>query len=345
MKPATVRDLAVWDELVQANPDGGHIFQSKAWGEFKADYHWTPRYFMHEMGGRKLAVLYLVRQFSYFGELWWAPKGPGVASQEQLLEYLQTVKLPREAFMLRVNPVLTVGQVEDGVLRSAGLVRAKRDVQPDKATVLVDLNRSEDDILASFKQKARYNVRLAAKKGVEVMAVESTEKNLELMYKMMLETSERANYYMREKAYYLDYWRRLSKAKQGQLMFAVYDNEVLAGLFATYFGHKGWYKDGGSFRKHSEVMAPYLLQWETMRWLKKRGVKVYDLVGVPPVKDLNPNNKIYSLYQFKSGFNEEITEYIDAYDLPLSGAFREWNLVGERLVSKYYMTRKRELIY
>jgi lipid II:glycine glycyltransferase (peptidoglycan interpeptide bridge formation enzyme) len=345
MKSASVGQLANWDKFVLANPDGGHIYQSKAWGEFKADYHWIPRYYIYEINGRKLAVLYLVRKFSYFGELWWAPKGPGVANQTELLEYVSTIKLPPEAFMLRINPVLTVDSVDHDALTLAGLVKAKRDVQPDKSTVLVDLSRSEADIMSSFKQKTRYNVRLAAKKGVDVLAVESTVENLGLMYDMMHETSSRAKYYMREKAYYIDYWRRLTDAGQGQLMFAVYDNEVLAGLFAIYFGDKAWYKDGGSLKKHSNVMAPYLLQWEAMRWLKKKGVKTYDLVGVPAAKDISPDSKLYSLYQFKSGFNNEITEYINSYDLPLSGAFRDWNLLGERLVSKYYMMAKQELIY
>lgn len=345
MKPATVGELSAWDDLILDNPDGGHIFQGKVWGEFKADYNWVPRYYVHLIEGKKLPVLYLVRRFKYFGELWWAPKGPGVASQEQLLKYLQTVKLPPEVFMLRLNPVLPMGSVSHETLIKAGLVRAKRDVQPDKSTILVDLTPSEEEILASFKQKTRYNIRLAAKKGVEVLAVESTEKNLALMHAMMLETSSRARYYMREKDYYLDYWRRLSEAGEGQLLFAVYDNEVLAGVFATYFGKKGWYKDGGSFRKHSNVMAPYLLQWETMRWLKKNKIKSYDLVGVPAAKDLNPDSKLYSLYQFKSGFNEEVTDYINAYDLPLLSTFKPWNWFGERLVSSWYMKTKRELIY
>ncbi len=345
MRQATAEELARWDELVLANPDGGHVFQTRAWGEFKSGCGWKPQFMIHDLGGVQLAVMYLVRRFSYFGELWWVPKGPGVASQAQIASYVASLDLPKTAFMLRINPVLSVDGIDQPLFKSIGLMEAKRDVQPDKATILIDLSRNEEEILAAFKQKTRYNVRLAAKKGVVVEAVSATDENLELMYQLMHETSSRAQYYMRERSYYLNYWRKLSEVGHGQLMFASFEGELLAGLFATYFGQKGWYKDGGSFKKHPEVMAPYLLQWETMRWLRGRGVTVYDLVGVPSRRDLNPESKIYSLYQFKSGFNDEIIEYINSYDLPLSSKFSQWDAWGERLTSKYYMRIKRELLY
>ena len=64
------------------------------------------------------------------------------------------------------------------------------------------------------------------------------------------------------------------------------------------------------------MMAPHLLQWEVMRWLRARGVEAYDLVAVPPAAELNPAHPLFGLYRFKSGFSERITEYVGTWDLP-----------------------------
>ena len=58
------------------------------------------------------------------------------------------------------------------------------------------------------------------------------------------------------------------------------------------------------------MMAPHLLQWEVMRWLRARGVEAYDLVAVPPAAELSPAHPLFGLYRFKSGFSERITEYV-----------------------------------
>ena len=137
------------------------------------------------------------------------------------------------------------------------------------------------------------------------------------MYSLMASTRDRAGFTLRSKEYFSGYWRLHAAAGQGQLFFASLDGEVLAGVFATYIGSKAWYKDGGSTKEHQSVMAPHLLQWEVMRWLKSRGIDHYDLVAVPSAADLNPEHPLYGLYRFKSGFSDRITEFVGTWDLPI----------------------------
>jgi lipid II:glycine glycyltransferase (peptidoglycan interpeptide bridge formation enzyme) len=143
----------------------------------------------------------------------------------------------------------------------------------------------------------------------------------------------------------LDLWQRLAQAGRGQLFFARFEDQVLAGVFATYMGAKSWYKDGGSTREHSNVMAPYLLQWEVMRWLKGRGVTSYDLVGVTPPSQQGKGHILDSLEHFKSGFSQNVVEWIGTYDLPLSGKYKLWRSGGERLAVGYYAKVKHEFLY
>jgi lipid II:glycine glycyltransferase (peptidoglycan interpeptide bridge formation enzyme) len=152
----------------------------------------------------------------------------------------------------------------------------------------------------------------------------------------MQATQARAGFALRPRRYFEGYWRLQHANGQGAFFFAHLGDEVLAGCFVNHLGAKGWYKDGGSSRRQQQLMAPYLLQWEVMRWLRERGVRRYDLVAVPRPADLREDHPLYGLYRFKSGFNDHITEFVGTWDLPLrERRYAAWNAFGERLASQW----------
>jgi peptidoglycan pentaglycine glycine transferase (the first glycine) len=219
-------------------------------------------------------------------------------------------------------------------------------VQISRATIIVDLRPDESTLLASFKPKSRYNIRLAQRRGVIVKPVPLERESIDTMYALMASTRDRAGFTLRSKEYFSGYWRLHAAAGQGQLFFASLGDEVLAGVFATFIGTKAWYKDGGSTKEHSAVMAPHLLQWEVMRWLRARGVESYDLVAVPPAAELNPSHPLFGLYRFKSGFSERITEYVGTWDLPISRRrYAAWNAIAERAAHQWAYRVRHDLLY
>ncbi len=346
MRAATRNEIGRWDELVVANPDGGHILQTRAWGEFKRSWGWRPTYWIAEAGDREVAVLFLRRRVPGFGELWYAPKGPGVSDAVSLVTTLADREPMREAFMVKVEPEIEEARADMQAWRAAGLRKSPSDVQMSRATIIVDLDRDEDGLIASFKPKCRYNIRLAARRGVEVAPVEMTDANIATMYSLMAATRERAGFFLRSERYFRGYWELQAASGQAQLFFASWEGQVLAGVFATFLGSHGWYKDGGSIKEHSELMAPHLLQWEVMRWLRARGVRTYDLVAVPPSSQLSESHPLYGLYRFKSGFSETITEFVGTWDLPLRpGRYAAWQRWGERAAHTVNRRLHRDLLY
>ncbi len=340
LRPATEVEVARWDEMVAGNPDGGHFLQSKTWGDFKAGHRWQPKHFV--LDPDNLAVQILARK-TPFGEILYVPKGPGVSSPGQLEEFVQAIKKANPpAFGVRIEPELAHDAMSVDELRNLGLFPARQQVQ--KATIEVDLLPNEDEILAAFKSKTRYNIRLAGRKGVKVEAVEANAENRRIMYKLMTATRARAGYFLHSRPYFEDYWQRFEKAGQGQLLFAKFEGKVLAGIYLIKFGRKVYYKDGGSTREHSEVMAPYALQWEAMRWAKQQSAEVYDLWGVAPRGATG--HIMGSLDQFKSGFNEEVKEFIGTWDLVLNRrAYRAWARGGERVAVALAARLRREYYY
>ncbi|MBV9099704.1 MAG: peptidoglycan bridge formation glycyltransferase FemA/FemB family protein [Candidatus Dormibacteraeota bacterium] len=348
MRTASPAELARWDELVLANPDGGHILQTRAWGEFKRRHGWTPLYVVADDGGHELAMLVLRRRaLAAGGELWYLPKGPGVVDAAQLAAAIRQLRTAgSRVFGVKVEPEIGDSPVTVDALRQMGLRKSRRDVQITRATIIVDLAPDEDAILASFKPKTRYNIRLAARRGVSVEPAPATDANVDAMYELMAATRDRANFTLRPKDYFRGYWQLQEAAGQGQLFFARWEGTVLAGIYVTYLGAKGWYKDGGSMKEHAEVMAPHLLQWEVMRWLRQRGVRAYDLVAVPPRSELHEGHPLYGLYRFKSGFNEDITEFVGTWDLVRDARrFALWDRVVERALRSWTLRRHHDLLY
>ncbi len=347
MREATAEEIAHWDKLILANPSGGDVLQCQAFGETKSRHGWTPKYLIVTADGGEVAVLALERAVWGLGKLWYVPGGPGVASVAGLKGFATAAKgseVTQGVFLIKIEPELTA---ETKAVKAAGLVKAPRNIQYNADTVVVDLAPSEDDIIASFKQKTRYNIRLAERKGVKVEAVPATEANIDVMYGLMQATQERAKFYLRPKGYFADFWRIHAEAGTGQMFFASFNDKVLAGDFATQIGSKALYKDGGSIREHSDLQAPYYLQWEVIRWLKAQDVTRYDLHGTPPADQLdNPDHPLAGLARFKTGFNPEITSYIGAWDLPLDASkYQRWNKIGERLATAYEFKLHSRLFY
>ncbi len=346
MRPASEQEIASWDQLIVSNPDGGNTLQAKAFGETKGKHGWTPRYMI--LDKFKVSILVLAKHIPGAGEFWYIPKGPGVTDKQQLKAILQTIQdLDKKPFLVRIDPEIPAEILKENEISGLGLRKAGRDVQYNVSTIVVSLDNDDDALLAGFKQKTRYNVRLALKRGVEVEAVPTNDETIDKMYELTQITTSRAGVYLREKSYFSDFWTIHSHLGVGQMFQAKFEGKVLAGAYVTYIGEKALYKDGGSIREHQEVQAPYALQFEIMKWLREKGVKEYDLHGVPPKHQIdNPNHPLAGLARFKTGFNQEITEYIGTYDLVLNkNAYRIWDKIGERLAMAYEIRAKKRLFY
>jgi len=346
IRSATPQEIEDWDSLVTKNSDGGHIYNSLAWGEFKKTAGWQPNYFIYESAGYVLYFCLSSKQASFLGNIYYCSKGPGffkdfLATHDSTAHFTEfcnelgpfMARFDNKAILVKIEPEISEGQLD---MKKIGLLKAKADLQ-FKATIFVDLEPDPEEIIAGFKQKTRYNIRLAERKGVTVERREMTDENVDLMYDLMLATQTRAGFFLRQKDYFAGYWQGLAKAGLGQLLIASHEGEVLAGIYATHFGSKGYYKDGGSFPLKRNLMAPYFLQWQAMLWAKEQGATRYDMVAVPPKAHLeDASHPQAGLYQFKRGFNEEVTEFTGCWDLPISKTkYKTWAKTEKQFLKLY----------
>ncbi len=132
---------------------------------------------------------------------------------------LQSFARKQGAIFLKIDPDVVLGtgipESEDAREDNGGQAvmselkrrgwRYSSDQIQFKNTVLIDLSSSEDEILARMKQKTRYNIRLAEKKGVTVRV--GTQADLPILYRMYAETSVRDGFVIRDEGYYQTVWQ------------------------------------------------------------------------------------------------------------------------------------------
>jgi lipid II:glycine glycyltransferase (peptidoglycan interpeptide bridge formation enzyme) len=328
--PYTTRELrsvtqAEWDGWLGGSPGGGHVLQSYQWGEFKRRLSWRPIRLVLERDGE---VVGLGQFLAYStapvpGVLMYCTKGPWLPWDDEeairaFFEGVRAVARRQGAHTVKIEPEVLEQQKDvKALLGEIGFRKSRYDLN-QKTTLVVDLNLPEEDLLAKMKSKTRYNVRLAAKKGVEVVEPDFNEA-WETFYEWMKATSERKEDYVlrRPRDYLRSVMRAMHDAGQGRLFFAEHEGTPLAGMYVFTFGEKYWYMYGASSEEKRNLKPNYLLQWEVMRWARNRGLTHYDMVGVPKSEELNEGSSLWSVYKFKEGFGGEIVDSLGCFDLPV----------------------------
>jgi peptidoglycan pentaglycine glycine transferase (the first glycine) len=315
-----VDDRERWNQAVAKLPQT-HVLQSYEWGEFKSRHGWQPLRLLYLSGGEPVAAAsVLLRRLprAPWGVMY-VPKGPVLDHEDSdlvahVLSRLETVAREQRAIFVKIDPDVRADRTDVRERLEQRGWRASWEQIQFRNTMLIDLRRPEEELLAAMKGKTRYNVRLASKRGVQVDL--GGMENLRLFFEMYTTTSIRDDFIIRPFSYYEDAWGSFVSQGRAELLLARYEGKVLAGLMLLYYGDKAWYMYGASSERHRNLMPNHLLQWEAMRRAKAAGYSFYDMWGAPDV--LDESDPLWGVYRFKEGFGGEFTSYMGAYDFPAS---------------------------
>ena len=183
-------------------------------------------------------------------------------------------------------------------------------IQPAR-TILLDITPNEETLLARMKEKWRYNVRLAGRKGVQVRIAQTAE-DVRAWYALLQTTGERNQFGIHTLDYYLRAWQIFMPRNMARLFLADYQGQLLAGIFVGLFAKQAIYLYGASSNEHRYLMPNYLLQWEAIRWAKREGATTYDLWGISETDD--ESDALAGVSRFKSGWGGEIVRFVGNYE-------------------------------
>ena len=286
-----------------------HPLQSELWGEFR------------EKTGvkvvRKNDLQVTIHPIPYTNfKIGYFPKGNEI-NQKMLNDLLEIGKI-NNCIFIQIEP-----NVEKSNTKQYNFKNLYRSAHPifTKYNFVLDLIKSEEELLRNMNQKTRYNIRLAQKKGVEIIE-DNSDKAFEEYLKLTKETTQRQKFYAHGERYHRLMWETLRTQNKNNefsihLLKAIYNKETLAAWILFVLGNTLYYPYGASSIKHREVMASNLMMWEAIRFGKKLNLKKFDMWGA-----LGPNPNVkdpwYGFHRFKEGYGSDLVEFIGSYDLVIN---------------------------
>jgi len=328
----------------------GHsnFLQSGYWGKLKGDTGWKPVPLKLSYNGQSVPLLVLTRTFKGTVSIAYVPHGPDIDVDSDDREYFLNKLsrdllefLPLATFFIRYDLLWGETGVDNfpEKLKFSSIHKAPMDIQPPD-TVIINLEPSEDEILAAMHKKTRYNIKLASKKAVEITW--GTEKDLDGWYDLYKTTSERDKIAIHSLSYYKKVFRLAAESETApdvRILLARHEDDLLAGIVVVFDNKRATYLYGASSNEKRNLMPAYALQWEAMKKAKELGCNSYDMFGIPPTDD--PAHPMFGLYRFKTGFGGEVYHRLGAWDYKYSGLVYPVYRILEALRKFYYKTLKK----
>jgi len=283
--------------------------QSWEWGEFQISAGNRVMRLGFKDGDRLFFALSLIKKVLPLGlNYFYAPRinleNLSLEKIKFIFDSIKSIAKKEKVIFLRFEPAngFSIADFRLPIIRTI-------DVQPSR-TVILNLEKTADELLSAMHQKTRYNIRLAEKKGVIIR--EAGVDDFEKFWKLMEETKQRDGFRLHGKEYYrkmLNIQYPISNSQLSiRLFVAEYESKIIAGNIVVFFGDTVTYMHGASGGEYRNVMAPYLLQWHIIKLAKDSGYKYYDFYGVD-------EKKWPGVTRFKTGFGAEEINYPGTFDL------------------------------
>jgi lipid II:glycine glycyltransferase (peptidoglycan interpeptide bridge formation enzyme) len=286
-----------------------NLLQSEKWAKYQETLGLRTWLLSCDEGNVLVIKLPLYKDKNYL----YVPRGPRCSVQgwSVFLKKVKEIAQEENCVFIRVEPFM----VPNGTLKKLGFNEINKHSPMSHQyspmnTLLLDLRKEEDELLAEMKPKGRYNIKLAERKNVTVRQSQKKE-DLKTFYKLSLGMKERG-YSSFDIEHYAKLVESLVKSKNIKMFVAEHSNKILAVLIVSFFGKTAIYLHGASSNEHRELMPNNLAQWEAIKEAKKRGCEVYDFWGIAPKDELN--HPWSGITRFKENFGGEAVQFLGAYD-------------------------------
>ncbi len=302
-------DSEQYSQWLTNNPEAT-LWQSHSWQKFQVSLGREVQLFIASDAGIILASALCVIDHGSFGVCTWdSPRGPlwhnsdtGNQAVRELLTYITKKAQENGAMELTISPIEPLPELPN---EPARFTPTNRHVQP-QATLILDLRESEEALLAQMHSKARYNIKVAERHGIDVREVSSS--HIHEFYTLMKETGNRDAFGIHSLQHYQKFLTDLPSAF---LLLAYHSEKVVAGLLGVTYGKTGIYYYGASSYEDRAFMAPYLLQWKAILRCKSLGIASYDFLGIsPPIEgERRAISPWEGITAFKQKFGGSVVSY------------------------------------
>ncbi len=262
------------------------------------------------------------------------PGGPLVdwtdsAAVETIFAQLRAVAKQEGCVFIRLRPQLRRGAEQESLLAAQGASPAPMHLHAEH-TVILDLTKSSDELLAAMRRQTRYEVRRAAKLGLKVDWASSEEIFCEF-HRAQAATAARQHFVppdlktlLAERQAFGDNARiYVARTAEGEPI--AYGLILIDGAEAEYF-------EAASTDLHHKLPGSYALLWQVIQDLQTAKVARFNLWGIAP--SVQKNHRYAGVTTFKTGFGGEIVEFVPAQDIVIKRSRYLINLLIETIRKK-----------
>ena len=273
------------------------------------------------------------RGFTYL----WAKHGPVWAGPEPTYSEERALRAGLRSFVRGRDK--TIGFVRlHSFHRSDDLRELLQSVTYDR-TIILDLTKDEDQLLAEMKKRGRRDVRKALRDETMV-AADETARALEVfpeLYQLLVETGERDSFGISPR---LTYEQMLSSLgpEHCRLYTVRREGRPLCWGIVTTTPTQATYYYAASSAEGRKSLAPDMLVWSMMCMLRDAGKRSFDMMGI----DSERAPQLAGVRGFKTKFTERITEVPGAWDYPIYPLYYR-GLVGALAAKRATVAKVKEL--
>ncbi len=304
LRPITDKQKSQYNKLVT------HVIQSWEWGEFRKSLG-IPilRYGLYSNGKSSKVFQLTLHKIPFTNKfVGYLPKGPFPNSE--LAKALKEIGKENNCAFIKLEPDIQISNFKFQISNS--FIKSPKPLFT-KYNFVIDLTKTEDQLLKDMHPKTRYNIKVAQKHKVKVEE-RIDDEAFKIYLKLYFETTKRQGYHGHNENYHRKVWETLKKEGMATLLIASLKKEPLTAWMLLQFKDTLYYPYGGSSLTHREAMANNLVAWEAIQFGKKLGLKKFDMWGALG-PDANPADPWFGFHKFKQGYGGKLAEYIGTYDL------------------------------
>ncbi len=313
LKECTPQDL---DNFVLSQHEEANFLQTSAWGKSYEKINDEVFYLLecqHADGTSPVCSAVVILKKAKRGHYLEIPGGPigdwSSDAMESFLAEIADIARAHGCVFVRMRPNIP-DTLENRIrAKELGLVQSPMHLHAEH-TVMLDLTKTEDELMADMRRQTRYEVRRAAKLGIEV-SHSNTKKAFDEFFELQQETAKRQGFIPPS----LDFLQAQRQAfgKNAQIYTASLDGEVLARGLIMLQGPEAVYNEAASTEAGRKLPGAYALQWQVIQDAKAAGLKRYNLFGIAPPN--SPHHRYAGVTTFKTGFGGEQITYLPAQDM------------------------------
>ncbi|MFC1711472.1 lipid II:glycine glycyltransferase FemX [Patescibacteria group bacterium] len=329
-----IKNKKIWEKFISSYTDANFL-QSWNWGLFSQQIGSKIFRLGFYANSKLIGVCLLIKKEAKRGNYLECPGGPLLNLDKTVLftsflEEIRNIGFQEKCHFVRIRPQLENNFTNKLLFKNKGFVSAPMHLHAE-TTWQLNLLNTEETLLRKMRKTTRYLIKKAIKEGVKIIK-SSNVADVDILYKLQLETVARQHFIPFSKDYFEQEFKAFNKDKQIKIFKAVYKGQVLAAAFIIFYNKEAIYHYSGSSSTYPKIPASYLLQWEAIKAAKGKKCKTYNFWGISPSD--NPKHRFAGVTMFKKGFGGFKKEYLHAQDLPLNLLY--WPILAFEFLRKTY---------